>query len=147
VTYAILNGLAWAVSQISGGRIVPYEYDESDYWSPRIQGGILPGWLKRLARGKRDFWREWNFDEQEEIRDECYVQRNASDSRFDSVDAGTAPRYAADFARTWEMPQLSPLSSTKMHASVELNQDENCPTRSFSVLPRSGRLEPVQEMD
>lgn len=27
-------------------------------------GGILPGWLKRLARGKRDFWREYDYDDE-----------------------------------------------------------------------------------
>jgi hypothetical protein len=135
------------VSQISGGRIVPYEYDESDYWSPRIQGGILPGWLKRLARGKRDFWQEWNFDEHEEIQNEPYVPRNSSDNRLDNEDAGTNPRHATDFTRTWEMPQLSSLSSIKKQVSVELDQVEGCPMRSSSIPLRTRRLESVQEMD
>lgn len=144
MTYAILNGLAWGVSQISGGRIVPYDYDDSDYWSPRIQGGFLPGWLKRLARGKRDFWREWNFDEQEEIENEGYIQRN-SDSRFDN---GPTPRYPSDspeFVGMWGLPQHG-LSSTKTQVSAEINKDEDYPARPSPILPKGGRLEPVQEM-
>jgi hypothetical protein len=64
ITYIILNGSAWILSWVTNGRIVPYDYDQSDYWSPRPAGGILPGWLKRLARGKRDFWREYDYDDQ-----------------------------------------------------------------------------------
>ncbi|OBT52074.1 hypothetical protein VE04_08014 [Pseudogymnoascus sp. 24MN13] len=66
LSYIILNGSAWILSWVTNGRIVPYDYDQSDYWSPRPVGGILPGWLKRLARGKRDFWREYDYDDQME---------------------------------------------------------------------------------
>lgn len=62
VTYVILNGGAWTLEKLSGGRIVPHDAEQADYWSPHVRGGIIPGWLKRAARGKRDFWREWNFD-------------------------------------------------------------------------------------
>ncbi|KFY19882.1 hypothetical protein V491_04139 [Pseudogymnoascus sp. VKM F-3775] len=64
LSYIILNGSAWILSWVTNGRIVPYDYDQSDYWSPRPVGGILPGWLKRLARGKRDFWREYDYDDE-----------------------------------------------------------------------------------
>lgn len=62
VTYVILNSGAWILDKCSGGRIVPHDAEQADYWSPKVRGGVLPGWVKRLARGKRDFWREWNFD-------------------------------------------------------------------------------------
>lgn len=69
VTYSILNSLAWAVAWLSNDTIVPHDYDQKDYWTYKVRGGLLPGWLKRLARGKRDFWREWDFDEELTSRD------------------------------------------------------------------------------
>lgn len=62
VAYIVLNGGAWIVEKCSGGRFIPYDAEHADYWSPRPKGGVVPGWVKRAARGKRDFWREWNFD-------------------------------------------------------------------------------------
>jgi hypothetical protein len=132
------------VAQLSSGRIVPYDYDQADYWSPRIQGGIIPGWLKRLARGKRDFWREWNFDEATE-RDspECFAQQTWGDDMF----SGTT-MYAlrtpttAEFTRSWEMPTLPSPSLRKDSVYVGASED------SLHRLPsRSGRLESVQEVE
>ncbi|OAX81336.1 hypothetical protein ACJ72_04321 [Emergomyces africanus] len=58
VSYILLNTVAWVVEKASGGRIVPHNKNLKEQWSWRVPGGILPGWLVRLARGKKDFWRE-----------------------------------------------------------------------------------------
>lgn len=58
LTYIILNVTVWIIEKLSGGRIVPPEKDQKEYWSYRIPGGVLPPWLKRAVRGKKDFWKE-----------------------------------------------------------------------------------------
>ncbi|KAL2068008.1 hypothetical protein VTL71DRAFT_16106 [Oculimacula yallundae] len=65
VTYIILNTGAWLIAVISGGRIIPHDHEHQDYWTYKVHGGLLPGWVKRAARGKPDFWREWDFDTEE----------------------------------------------------------------------------------
>ncbi|ERF70343.1 xanthine/uracil permease [Endocarpon pusillum Z07020] len=57
VTYIILNTLIKLIEVVSGGRIVPPDKETKDPWSYHIPGGILPPWVTRAARGKRDFWR------------------------------------------------------------------------------------------
>ena len=57
ITYIILNTLVKLIEVVSGGRIVPPDKEAKDPWSYRIPGGILPPWVTRAARGKRDFWR------------------------------------------------------------------------------------------
>ncbi|KAJ5798860.1 uncharacterized protein N7503_006365 [Penicillium pulvis] len=57
LSYILLNGIAWSLEKVSGGRIVPPNKDESDPWSWKLPGGILPPWVKRAARGQKDFWR------------------------------------------------------------------------------------------
>lgn len=56
--YILLNTTVYAIKLASGGRIVPPNYDERDGWTWKIPGGVLPGWMKRLSKGKKDFWRE-----------------------------------------------------------------------------------------
>ena len=56
--YILLNTLVWLVEVASGGRIVPPNKELKDPWTWRIPGGVLPPWVTRLARGKRDFWRD-----------------------------------------------------------------------------------------
>lgn len=63
-TYIVLNTTVWVLEKVSGGRIVPPNKDEKEDWTYRIPGGMLPPWMKRLTKGKRDFWRE---DESNEI--------------------------------------------------------------------------------
>ncbi|KAJ9232291.1 hypothetical protein DTO169E5_7593 [Paecilomyces variotii] len=58
VTYVILNTFTWLVDKVSGGRITPANRHLKDPWTYKIPGGILPAWIVRLARGKKDFWRE-----------------------------------------------------------------------------------------
>lgn len=81
---------------------MPYDYDHSDYWTPRPIGGILPGWLKRLAHGKRDFWHDYDFDDQEERgRHDSFGTASGSYLTANSVDRAT------NFSSTWEMPETT----------------------------------------
>lgn len=57
-SYALLNGVVWAIKVVSRGRVVPPNYDERDGWSYRIPGGFFPPWIVRLFGGKKAFWRE-----------------------------------------------------------------------------------------
>ncbi|KAJ5729220.1 xanthine/uracil permease [Penicillium malachiteum] len=57
LSYTILNGTAWILEKASGGRIVPPNRDESDPWSWKVPGGMFPPWVKRAAKGQKDFWR------------------------------------------------------------------------------------------
>lgn len=56
--YIVLNTTVWVIEKLSGGRIVPYNKDMKDAWTYKIPGGVLPPWMTRLAKGKRDFWKE-----------------------------------------------------------------------------------------
>lgn len=56
--YIVLNTTVWVVEKISGGRIVPKDKHLKEAWTYKIPGGVLPPWLVRLTKGKRDFWRE-----------------------------------------------------------------------------------------
>ncbi|KAF4434350.1 MFS transporter, AGZA family, xanthine/uracil permease [Fusarium austroafricanum] len=57
-TYILINTVVLLIKLVSGGRIVPPNYDERDGWTWRIPGGFFPPWMNRLAHGKKDFWRE-----------------------------------------------------------------------------------------
>jgi AGZA family xanthine/uracil permease-like MFS transporter len=69
VTYIILNTGAWIIAEVSSGRIVPHDYEAKDPWTWKVRGGFLPGWLIRLCRGKKDFWRDWDYDAEVEELD------------------------------------------------------------------------------
>ena len=47
-TYLIINGPAWALRKISGGRIAPPNYDLAERWVVP-PGGIVPGWVRALT--------------------------------------------------------------------------------------------------
>ncbi|KAK4102825.1 hypothetical protein N658DRAFT_494887 [Parathielavia hyrcaniae] len=55
--YILLNTLVWLIEKASGGRIVPPNKALKEPWSWQTEGGIMPPWMTRLARGKKDFWR------------------------------------------------------------------------------------------
>lgn len=57
-TYIILNTTVWVIEKISGGRITPPEKEHKEFWSYKIPGGVLPPWLVRASKGKKDFWRD-----------------------------------------------------------------------------------------
>jgi hypothetical protein len=127
---------------VSSGRIVPYDYEQADYWSPRIQGGIIPGWMKRLWQGKRDFWNEWNFDEAaEQSSPACFSQPSWGDDRYSGTSMeGVGTGSTTEFSRSWEMPNLP--ASGKEGVSVRATKD------TMHHLPsRSAHLDSVQELD
>ncbi|RAH67886.1 NCS2 family permease [Aspergillus aculeatinus CBS 121060] len=61
-SYITINGITWVLAKVTGGRLVPPNLDESEPWTWRIPGGLFPPWLKRAARGKKDFWRDDSMD-------------------------------------------------------------------------------------
>jgi AGZA family xanthine/uracil permease-like MFS transporter len=58
VTYAIINTTVWIIEKASGGRWVPPGKIHKEPWTYKLVGGVLPPWVVRAARGKRDFWHE-----------------------------------------------------------------------------------------
>ena len=55
-SYIVINTVVWIVEKCTGGKIKPAEKEYKDPWTYKIEGGILPGWLTRAAKGKKDFW-------------------------------------------------------------------------------------------
>ncbi|GAB7355793.1 hypothetical protein MBLNU459_g6472t1 [Dothideomycetes sp. NU459] len=82
-TYILLNGIPWALEMVSGGRIKPPGRDEAEPWTWRIEGGLIPGWIRRAANGKKDFWRPY-----EEVRgvDEAKAYRDSSSGSAEVAD-------------------------------------------------------------
>lgn len=74
-TYIVLNTTIWLVEKASGGRVVPPNKHMKEPWTYKIPGGVLPPWLKRAARGKKDFWRE---DEHGEVIGRADVRSSGS---------------------------------------------------------------------
>ncbi|KAI0130067.1 purine transporter [Xylariales sp. AK1849] len=68
-SYIFINTVVWLIEKASGGRIVPPNKAEKDPWTWRIPGGILPLWMRRLSRGKKDFWREDDVPVHESVSD------------------------------------------------------------------------------
>ena len=98
-TYMVLNTVVLLVKIISGGRIVPPNYEERDGWTWRIPGGFLPPWMNRLAHGKKDFWREdnppHNTNNETVVSDTAAPKENGSDhggSEGGKVAETTLPR-------------------------------------------------------
>ncbi|RAL03228.1 NCS2 family permease [Aspergillus ibericus CBS 121593] len=58
LSYITLNGIVWLIEKATFGRAVPANKDEKEPWTWKIPGGFFPPWLRRAARGKKDFWRE-----------------------------------------------------------------------------------------
>ena len=111
VVYTILNTGAWIIMKASHGRIQPDNYDQKDAWTYKVRGGLLPGWLKRLCRGKRDFWREWDFDAEELGSRDSYAMSLGKDR---GSGMSTAPKTVLTGDMNWEMPAYG----TKTDVSV-----------------------------
>lgn len=63
VSYILLNTTVWILEKVSGGRIKPKDKELKDPWTYKIEGGLLPPWLTRAAKGKKDFWRPYDDEE------------------------------------------------------------------------------------
>lgn len=59
ISYIVLNTFVWIIEKVSGGRIKPADKEYKDPWTYKIEGGILPPWVTRAAKGKKDFWRPY----------------------------------------------------------------------------------------
>lgn len=115
ITYIILNTGAWIIAKVSGGRILPHDYEQKDYWTYKVRGGLLPGWVKRAAKGKRDFWREWDFDAEELTSRDSYVMAKKHRSSGMSTDAGQVMQTVISNDRAWEIPGMG--YAAKTHAT------------------------------
>ena len=58
VSYMIINTFTWLLELASGGRIVVPDKELREAWTWKVKGGLLPTWVKRAAKGKKDFWHE-----------------------------------------------------------------------------------------
>lgn len=68
MSYILLNTVVWLIKLASGGRIVPPNYEDKEPWTHRIPGGFFPPWLVRLSKGKKDFWREVDSDDERNVQ-------------------------------------------------------------------------------
>jgi AGZA family xanthine/uracil permease-like MFS transporter len=67
MSYALINTIVWLIELASGGRIIPAEKDTKDPWTWKIPGGFFPPYLQRALKGKKDFWRDYDVKEGEEV--------------------------------------------------------------------------------
>lgn len=58
LSYILINTSVWVIEKASAGRIVPADKHLKDPWTYKIEGGLLPPWVTRAIKGKKDFWRE-----------------------------------------------------------------------------------------
>jgi len=67
VTYILLNTLPWGIRKLTGRRISPPGYDdERDPWAIP-DDGLVPLWMRKIAKGDRRFWAD---DEEVEVERE-----------------------------------------------------------------------------
>lgn len=102
-SYIVINSTIYFFKVISGGRIVPPNYEEREGWTWRIPGGVVPPYWRRLANGKRDFWRP----EEEDAMD-VVVQAHPVGTEANSERAGSDAEKVADVGTT-----TKPVTATK----------------------------------
>ncbi|KAM5349761.1 hypothetical protein ACJ41O_006266 [Fusarium nematophilum] len=56
-SYMAINGTVWVIAKVSRGKVRPPSIEDKEFWTHKVPGGLLPPWLVRLAKGKKDFWR------------------------------------------------------------------------------------------
>jgi AGZA family xanthine/uracil permease-like MFS transporter len=57
---------------VSRGRIVGPDKEFKEPWTWKVKGGLLPAWVVRAGRGKKDFWHEDQIpDEVEQSESAC----------------------------------------------------------------------------
>lgn len=88
MSYITLNMIVWIIEKVSCGRITPPNKHEKDPWTYKMEGGVLPPWVKRAARGKKDFWRPY-----EESRMESKSQEDMVDGSKMPPEPEVAPVY------------------------------------------------------
>jgi len=51
----ILKGLPLLIAKISNNRLLPEGYEQREIWH-KPAGGFAPLWMRKLARGDKNFW-------------------------------------------------------------------------------------------
>jgi AGZA family xanthine/uracil permease-like MFS transporter len=60
--FAIINTFTWALGAISGGRLLPPDYDNKEYWSFRSDSPRAQPWFIRAMKGDKKVWRPQDTD-------------------------------------------------------------------------------------
>ncbi|CAE6412824.1 unnamed protein product [Rhizoctonia solani] len=81
ITYVLLNTLPWGIRRLTGGRVSPPGFeDEREPWG-LPEDGLLPLWMRKLARGDRRFWT----DDESYADDHSVRSRKTIDEGVDST--------------------------------------------------------------
>ncbi|KAK6528899.1 hypothetical protein TWF694_004128 [Orbilia ellipsospora] len=56
--YTVLNGSAYILKLVSGGRITPADEDLKEYWTYKLPHGASSPWFIRAIRGEKRFWED-----------------------------------------------------------------------------------------
>jgi AGZA family xanthine/uracil permease-like MFS transporter len=113
MTYIIINTIVWLVELASGGRIVPEDKKFKEPWTYKIQGGLIPAWVVRAAKGKKDFWREDDLNAPRVVDGEHgATSRTSSDLAADS-----GIHHGAEMSG--EMEKIAAVSDAKSKSSEE----------------------------
>ncbi|KAK6340829.1 hypothetical protein TWF696_009147 [Orbilia brochopaga] len=86
MSYTILNGIAWFVKLITGGRIAPADEDLKEYWTYKLPENAATPWFIRAMRGEKRFWADPSKDQIMELhsvasgKGERDITRRESDS-------------------------------------------------------------------
>jgi len=104
IIYIVIQVMVWAIETASFGKFKVPNKHEKDPWTWRIPGGILPGWLTRMAQGKKDFWKPYHDD----VREDTTVAENEHEM-------GSIGQHQA-----WAKPGM-----TLPHVETEITSDGN----------------------
>ncbi|KAF3906622.1 hypothetical protein ABW20_dc0109124 [Dactylellina cionopaga] len=61
--YTVLNGSAYIIKLISGGRITPVDEDIKEYWTYKLPENASTPWFIRALRGQKRFWEDPSKDQ------------------------------------------------------------------------------------
>ena len=81
MSYILINTIVWVIEKASGGRIKPADKGTKDPWTYKIPGGFLPPYLQRMIKGKKDFWRDYEVDQGQEVN----AGKRDSDEAYHSI--------------------------------------------------------------
>jgi adenine/guanine/hypoxanthine permease len=111
VAYVVINGITWVIEKVSGGRLIPYGKEYSDYWSWRVPGGLLPPWVSRILHGKRDFWRD--YDDSEMLDSETPYRESPVGAAYEKRESQNTTQSAA--REVFPMENIGPKDHMARH--------------------------------
>jgi AGZA family xanthine/uracil permease-like MFS transporter len=82
MSYILINLIVWIIEKASGGRIKPADKSTKDPWTYKIPGGFFPPYLQRIIAGKKDFWRDYEVDQGQNVAAEG---KRDSDEAYHSI--------------------------------------------------------------